>query len=1558
MRLPATQDLQQQQIHGRQKKPHVSSYQRSKLAPALGPLIYETTDFEEHSIGYGPVIEPDDTSRLEQNGYYQNSNDYDNRQRYNKGYRNPGLYEREEAREGGRGRMSNGESRGADASMPNNYSEDDEYMITDYYRPPLSSHDRGRNDSQGNYQGGNALIKSQDKYGSGNKRSLSSPSFRKNRINNGYDPPIEGYATNTGSYREYRDSNDTKIPSNYMVLTVNGDGSPQPEDTYWLKPEPILPDDVMVNRGYFSSTPSTPLPQHKDVANEDNSYPQRDDKIVASRQINSREARRPQEVSFATTTNDNDSHFNRETSRGDINAVRNGFPMDASFASSNFNPIIPGLGPPGQATLVNTPEFGSYTSSKSKSSTQKRPSPQRTFYAFQKMKEAINQYVSYLKVRINDMIRCYERTPVGFNTFSSERALKKLSQNFENKGKKSGYKAKTVGPSSMSNISKETPVSDYPNSPNPLLLEKKIKNAQRLLKHLEYHATKIDRLYDDYLQNHKLRDGAKTMSFAYCDPAISSSAKVMKESLVHLESERKNCDKNMFTIENRLQTLMGTFHFVIKEISGYARIGAGDQFDIAIKYDFPKFKKFSAKCKVDRRLDQMWDKRGRVYPLLLHEIMRLKAKEVKTLNNATLTKTTLDPLDLLSIIPILKYIKLTPNGSLKLNVLFFWNPLGNELAEELDFLYENSQFFDSFVSSKTPPEFVVSHLPPLMLDGGSGRGVKFSGDKAALEGSALERNGSNIVANENSSPRWKGERDDKEKRSIGRASAIGGVRRDQGRQPSRYQDYLSSSNYQSPNDVDSSSSLEKKYYSRPRFSNRQQRLPLYFEDDNFNSYAQNRGRERKGEPDNFYSRIPLGIQRIRNNNLVDERGYQEHQSSYRNNPVNVYATASNLPSDNFISQPFDQNQFEQQQQSSPLNEQPRLGQTQEFSFQNPPFQVYDDSKRQVQRQLSNSPYNNSYQQRPPSRDIPLNLNKDFQDVLHDLRHCSSTYKADGTDTGEFNDLRDIVEQFYEYLSYVDPNKNKSLGEQEIINDSPNIPGPSQTPSPIYRDLTKSDDFKLAKTDKKKNTFGNDIISTALKSFDFLSGDEKQKNSSRNKNRSKENYDYPQTPSNPNAAVNRGNDNIPFMDSGFDSSATGSLDRNISRQRQVITSGDWISTGDSSLDKCLRIHLAQVSRALKQLTINLKSNEEQDGGNMSINISMPLSRVKWLKIIKVQSLCLEIYFEIATHQASRDFNVVLAIINKYTNLNGWGNVNKIASFWGKALQGSSGSLSSPLSPYPNQILLIQARQFENCLEREYLPFLLKGHTQQIISLVFPKVIGEIQRIIVTPFVPSWNDMPQSEGNEMASMGVGNYITLLQLVFYLKLNIITDFKAHLDELAKELEFRDLFNAGNQNGLIKYILSLNNDLPPANSFDMICRLLCNNDEINRFTVTYLNSLSNHPEAKRKAVLRALACLESNDIIIRCGACRALQHLKATESINQLLNVFTNDPNVKVNESARIALLNLGPTGISAYEKFLANRLPASQQRNNGINHYSNGNQGIYNLGNYGNFNSDSQL
>uniref|UniRef100_A0A672TH28 FAM65 N-terminal domain-containing protein n=1 Tax=Strigops habroptila TaxID=2489341 RepID=A0A672TH28_STRHB len=202
----------------------------------------------------------------------------------------------------------------------------------------------------------------------------------------------------------------------------------------------------------------------------------------------------------------------------------------------------------------------------------------------------------------------------------------------------------------------------------------KVRGISRFLRHLEFHASKIDELYEAYCIQRRLRDGAHNMVKAYS--MGSPGSREARESLAEASKGYKEYTENMCLLENELESQLGEFHVRMKGLAGFARLCAGDQYEIFMKYGRQRWK---LRGRIEVNSKQVWDSEEMVFLPLVTEFLSIKVTELKSLaNHVVVGNVSCETKDLFAALPQVVAVDINDLGTLKLSLEVTWNPFDKD----------------------------------------------------------------------------------------------------------------------------------------------------------------------------------------------------------------------------------------------------------------------------------------------------------------------------------------------------------------------------------------------------------------------------------------------------------------------------------------------------------------------------------------------------------------------------------------------------------------------------------------------------------------------------------------------------------------------------------------------------------------------------------------------------------------------------------------------------------------------------------------------------------------
>uniref|UniRef100_A0A9J8C7F2 RHO family interacting cell polarization regulator 1 n=2 Tax=Cyprinus carpio carpio TaxID=630221 RepID=A0A9J8C7F2_CYPCA len=191
-------------------------------------------------------------------------------------------------------------------------------------------------------------------------------------------------------------------------------------------------------------------------------------------------------------------------------------------------------------------------------------------------------------------------------------------------------------------------------------LDKQVKVIERFMRRLEFHLSKIDELYEAYCMQRRLRDGADKMVKAY---TVSPGSREARESLSEANKSFKEYTENMCMLESELENQLGEFHVKMKGLAGFARLCAGDQYEIFMKYGRQRWK---LRGRIEINGKQVWDTEDMVFLPLITEFLSIKVTELKSLaNHVVVGSISCETKDLFAALPQTVAVDINDLGTIK-----------------------------------------------------------------------------------------------------------------------------------------------------------------------------------------------------------------------------------------------------------------------------------------------------------------------------------------------------------------------------------------------------------------------------------------------------------------------------------------------------------------------------------------------------------------------------------------------------------------------------------------------------------------------------------------------------------------------------------------------------------------------------------------------------------------------------------------------------------------------------------------------------------------------------
>ncbi|KAM8776570.1 rho family-interacting cell polarization regulator 1 isoform 2-T2 [Rhynchonycteris naso] len=205
-------------------------------------------------------------------------------------------------------------------------------------------------------------------------------------------------------------------------------------------------------------------------------------------------------------------------------------------------------------------------------------------------------------------------------------------------------------------------------------LDKQVKSIERFLRRLEFHASKIDELYEAYCVQRRLRDGAYNMVRAYSSG--SPGSREARDSLAEATRGHREYTESMCLLESELEAQLGEFHLRMKGLAGFARLCVGDQYEIYMKYGRQRWK---LRGRIEGSGKQVWDSEETVFLPLLTELLSIKVTELKSLaNHVVVGSVFCETKDLFAALTQVVAVDINDLGTIKLSLEVTWSPFDKD----------------------------------------------------------------------------------------------------------------------------------------------------------------------------------------------------------------------------------------------------------------------------------------------------------------------------------------------------------------------------------------------------------------------------------------------------------------------------------------------------------------------------------------------------------------------------------------------------------------------------------------------------------------------------------------------------------------------------------------------------------------------------------------------------------------------------------------------------------------------------------------------------------------
>ncbi|XP_069030669.1 rho family-interacting cell polarization regulator 1-like isoform X2 [Embiotoca jacksoni] len=225
-------------------------------------------------------------------------------------------------------------------------------------------------------------------------------------------------------------------------------------------------------------------------------------------------------------------------------------------------------------------------------------------------------------------------------------------------------------------------------------LDKQVKAIERFMRRLEFHLSKVEELYDAYCIQRRVRDGASKMVAAFNSATGSREA---RESLSEANKGYRECTEHMCSLESELESQMGEFHVKMKGLAGFARLCAGDQYEVLMRYGRQRWR---LRGRVEVSNKQIWDSEEYIFLPLVTELLSIKVTELKSLaNHVVVGSVSCEMLDLFCPLPQTLAVDINDLGTVKLNLEVTWSPFDKD-----DQTSSTSTVSKRLLSNQSPPD--------------------------------------------------------------------------------------------------------------------------------------------------------------------------------------------------------------------------------------------------------------------------------------------------------------------------------------------------------------------------------------------------------------------------------------------------------------------------------------------------------------------------------------------------------------------------------------------------------------------------------------------------------------------------------------------------------------------------------------------------------------------------------------------------------------------------------------------------------------------------------------
>ncbi|KAF7642682.1 hypothetical protein LDENG_00253040 [Lucifuga dentata] len=132
----------------------------------------------------------------------------------------------------------------------------------------------------------------------------------------------------------------------------------------------------------------------------------------------------------------------------------------------------------------------------------------------------------------------------------------------------------------------------------------------------------------------------------------------------------------MCVLESDLENQLGEFHVKMKGLAGFARLCAGDQYEIFMKYGRQRWK---LRGRIEINAKQVWDSEDMVFLPLISDFLSVKVTELKSLaNHVVVGSVCCETKDLFAALPQTVAVDINDLGTIKLSLEVTWSPFDKD----------------------------------------------------------------------------------------------------------------------------------------------------------------------------------------------------------------------------------------------------------------------------------------------------------------------------------------------------------------------------------------------------------------------------------------------------------------------------------------------------------------------------------------------------------------------------------------------------------------------------------------------------------------------------------------------------------------------------------------------------------------------------------------------------------------------------------------------------------------------------------------------------------------